>query len=303
MAKWLAMWTGSISAFVIFLTVTQLMIVDWPGEPGDTGIMLAYTKDLPLSGIHFFIDTTQNPTTVLFNAVVDVENRQDNALLFLVLPYSGILKDESGWMWRPFEDSTLLVKQFACTTEEPCSFADSNQFFSFELDNRIDQKQSAHHSVRLWFYESSPLLDPDIAKLVRPFNPDRIPYIVGFDELANAKATVRLEKTSDSFGITPEANIVPGPSGDVFQLEWAIESGILHQIDYQIPAERNLETQILYYTAIFGIGLGITNLAMFAMEQRSRKKQDSKDNSKVDKFPKDAIVKDSENNESGDSKK
>ena len=155
----------------------------------------------------------------------------------------------------------------------------------------------------MWFYESSPLLDTYIAKLVRPFNPDRIPYIVGFDELENAKATIRLDKNSDNFGIIPLTHIVPAPGEDAFQLDWDIKSGILHQFDFQIPSERNLETQMLYYTAIFGIGLGITNLAMFGMEQRSRKKQDSKDNFKVDKFPKDAIVKDSENNESGDSKK
>ena len=283
MAKWIAMWTGSITAFVIFIIATQLMIVDWPGEPGDTGIKLAYTKDLPVSGIHFFVDANHNPTNILFEAVVDVENRQDYGLLFLVLPYSGTLQDESGWMWKPFEDSTLLVKEFSCTPEDPCSFADSNQFFNFELDNRIDQKQSAHHSVRMWFYESSPLLDTEIAKLVRSFNPDRKQYNVGFDELENAKATIRLDKTSDSFGITPQTHIVPGPRGDVFQLDWDIQSGILHQIDFQIPEERNLETKMLYYTAIFGIGLGITNLAMFAMEQRSRKKQDSKEDSKIKK--------------------
>ncbi len=28
---------------------------------------------------------------------------------------------------------------------------------------------------------------------------------------------------------------------------------------------------MLYYTALFGIGLGITNLAIFGMEQRKRK--------------------------------
>ena len=137
-------------------------------------------------------------------------------------------------------------------------------------------------------YESSPLLDTYIAKLVRPFNPDRIPYIVGFDEIENAKATIRLDKTSDSFGITPDANIVPGPSGDVFQLDWQIQSGILHQIDYQLPAERNLETQMFNYTALFGIGLGITNLAIFGAEQRSRKlMSDRKNNSKIDKYQKD----------------
>jgi len=209
MAKWLAMWVGSVTAFVIFITVTQFMIVDWPGEAGDSGIMLAYTKDLSVSGIHFFVDTTHDPASILFEAIVDVENRQDNALLFLVLPYSGILKEESGWLWRPFEDSTLLVKEFACTIDEPCSFVENSQFFNFELDNRIDQKQSAHHTVRLWFYESSPLLDPEIANLVRPFNPDRKPYNVGFNELEDAKATIRLEKTSDSFGITPDAPIIP----------------------------------------------------------------------------------------------
>jgi len=280
MAKWLAMWVGSVTAFVIFITVTQLMIVDWPGEPGDSGIMLAYTRDLSISGIHFFVDTTHDPATILFEAIVDVENRQDNALLFLVLPYSGILKEESGWLWRPFEDSTLLVKEFACTTDEPCSFVENSQFFNFELDNRIDQKQSAHHTVRLWFYESSPLLDPEIANLVRPFNPDRKPYNVGFNELEDAKATIRLDKTSDSFGITPAAPIIPGPGGKVFQLDWPIESGILHQIDFQIPAERNLEKDMLYYTALFGIGLGITNLAIYGAGQRSRKVKEDKQNSK-----------------------
>ncbi|MFB5645786.1 MAG: hypothetical protein ACE5R3_04205 [Nitrosopumilaceae archaeon] len=290
MVKWLAMWTGSIAAFVVFAVITQLMIVDWPGESGDTGIMMAYTNNLPLSGIHFFVDTTHNPNTFLFNAVVDVENRQDNALLFLVLPYSGTLKDESGWLWKPFEDSTLLVKKFDCSSQKPCSFADSNQFFNFELDNQIDQKQSSHHSVRLWFYESSPLLDTEIAKLVRQFNPDRIPYNVGFEELENAKATIRLDKTSDSFGITPEAPIVPGTDGKVFQLDWSIQSGILHQVDYQIPAERNLETQMLNYTALFGIGLGITNLAIYGAEQRSKRlKKLRTKKSKSDQFAKDAI--------------
>ncbi len=288
MGKWLAMWTGSIAAFVIFVIVSQLMIVDWPGESGDAGIKLAYTKNLPLSGVHFIVDTTHNPTTILFNAVVDVENRQDYALLFLVLPYSGTLQDESGWLWKPFEDSTLLVKEFVCTPEEPCSFADSNQFFNFELDNQIDQKQSAHHSVRLWFFENSPLLDPEIAKLVRQYNLEQKQYNIGFDELENAKATVRLGKTSDSFGITPEAYIVPGPSGDIFQLDWPVKSGILHQIDYQIPAERDLETKMINYTALFGIGLVITNLAIYGADQRSKKLKHESQNKK-DKYLKDSI--------------
>lgn len=272
MAKWLVMWTGSIAAFVIFVIITQIMIVDWPGEPGDTGIKMAYTKDLPVSGIDFFVDTTYNPTNILFEAVVDVENRQDYGLLFLVLPYTGTLSEESGWLWKPFEDSTLLVKVFDCSAEKPCSLVDSNQFFNFELDNKIDQKQSAHHTVRLWFYESSPLLDTEIAKLVRQYNPDRKQYNIGFDEIKeNANVVVRLDKTSDSFKITPETHIVPGPNRDVFQLDWNINSGILHQVDYQIPAERNLETQMINYTALFGIGLGITNLAIYGAEQRSRK--------------------------------
>ena len=288
MAKWLAMWTGSISAFVVFVIITQLMIVDWPGEPGDTGIKMAYTKDLPLSGVHFFVDANHNPTKILFEAVVDVEDRKDYGLLFVVLPYSGILHDESGWMWRPFEDSTLLVKEFACTPEDPCSFADSNQFFNFELDNQIDQKQSAHHSVRMWFYESSPLLDTEIAKLVRAFNPDRKQYNVGFDVIENAKATIRIDKTSDNFGIIPQTNIGPGTGGNVFQLDWDIQSGILHQVDFQIPAERNLENQMLNYTALFGIGLGITNLAIYGAEQRSKKVKEITEK-QLDKHPKDAI--------------
>jgi len=34
---------------------------------------------------------------------------------------------------------------------------------------------------------------------------------------------------------------------------------------------------MLYYTALFGIGLGITNLAIFGMDQRRRKLMDDRE--------------------------
>ena len=87
----------------------------------------------------------------------DIENRQEYAVIALVLPYRGVLNDNSGWLWKPVGDSTLFVKKFSCTPSEPCSFTDENQFLDFTLDTQIDQKQSAFHSVRLWFFEKSPL--------------------------------------------------------------------------------------------------------------------------------------------------
>jgi len=271
------MWTGSIGAFVVFVIVTQILLgVDreFPAS-GDEGFKMLYPKDLPLTGIHFFIDTAKNPTNILFIAVADVENRQDYALIALEIPYRGTLKDESGWQWKPFEDSTLVIKEFSCSPDDPCSFVDDIQYFEFELDELIDQKQSFTHSVRLWFSEVNPLLDLDISPLVRKFNPDRKPYNVGFNEVDIAMATIILDKSSDSFGPTPNAPIVPGPRPNTIQLDWQIEGGILHQIDYQLPQERKLESQMLYYTALFGIGLGITNLAIFGAEQRKRKLEDA----------------------------
>jgi len=130
MAKWLIMWTGSIAAFIVFVIITQILL---GGDrefqsSGDEGFKLLYPKDLPLNGVHFFIDVTKNPTNLLFFAVVDVENRQDYSLLTLEIPYNGILKEESDWKWTPFEDSTLLVKEFACSAKEPCSFVDNIQY-------------------------------------------------------------------------------------------------------------------------------------------------------------------------------
>ena len=61
------------------------------------------------------------------------------------------------------------------------------------------------------------------------------------------------------------------PRPKTIQLDWDIEGGRLHQIDYQLPIERKVESQMLYYTAMFGIGLGITNLAIYGADQRSRK--------------------------------
>lgn len=284
MAKWLVMWTGSIVAFVIFFIVTQILLgVDREFlQSGDEGFKLLYPKDLNVTGVHFLIDTVNEPSKILFFVVVDIENRQDYSLLALQIPYSGILRDESDWKWMPFEDSTLLVKEFPCKFEKPCSFVDNIQYFEFELDELIDQKQSFRHSVRLWFSQTNMLLDLDIPPMIKQFNPHKKPYNVGFNDVESAIATIIFEKSTDSFAAIPEAPILPGPRPNTIQLDWHIKGGILHQIDYELPQERKLETQMLYYTALFGIGLGITNLAIFGMEQRKRIKQIKEDNQKGD---------------------
>jgi hypothetical protein len=308
MAKWAVMWAGTIASFVVFVTVATIILLGGDREfptSGDHGFKLLYPTDLPLTGVHFFIDSAKNPTNILFFAVVDVEKREDYALIALEIPYSGQLKDdilffavvdvekredyalialeipysgqlkdESGWEWRPFEDKTLFVKNFTCSAVDPCSFVDNIQYLQFELDEQIDQKQSFRHSVRLWFSEVNPLLDQQISPLIGIFNPDRKPYQVGFSEIESAMATVILDKSSDSFGPTPEAPIVPGPRPNTIELDWPIQGGILHQIDYQLPKERNQETQLLYYTALFGITLGITSLSMFGIEKRRKKPKD-----------------------------
>ena len=290
MAKWVAMWIGSITAFVIFIIVTQILLEGDREflETGDEGFKMLYPKDLNVTGVHFLIDTVNEPTTILFFIVVDVENRQDYSLLALEIPYSGILKDESDWKWRPFEDSTLVVKEFACSKETPCTFLDSIQYIEFELDELIDQKQSFRHSVRLWFSQSNMLLDLDIPPMIKQFNPHKKPYNTGFNEVQSAIATIIFEKSTDSFAAIPNAPIIPGPRPNTIQLDWPIEGGILHQIDYQLPQERKLETQMLYYSAVFGIGLGITNLAIYGAGQRSRKLKNDLLEQK-DTYPKDAI--------------
>jgi hypothetical protein len=238
---------------------------------------MLYPKDLNVTGIHLLIDIVNEPTKILFFVVTDVENRQDYSLIALQIPYTGMKKDNSDWKWRPLEDSTLLVKEFDCTQEKPCSFLDNIQFFEFELDEPIDQKQSFRHSVRLWFSQTNMLLDLDIPPLIKQFNPHKKPYNTGFNDVENALATVIFDKSTDSFAAIPNAPIVPGPRPNTIQLDWDIEGGRPHQIDYQLPEERKLESRLLYYTALFGIGLGITNLAIYGAEQSSRKvKEDNK---------------------------
>ena len=272
MTKWTAMWIGSIAAFIIFFIVTQSLLEGDREfmESGDRGFKLLYPKDLNVTGIHLLIDTVNEPTKILFFFVADVENRKDYSLFAIQIPYTGQKKDNSDWKWRPLEDSTLLVKEFKCTPEKPCSFIDNIQYFEFELDDVIDQKQSFRHSVRLWFSQTNMLLDLDIPPLIKQFNPHKKPYNTGFNDVESAIATIIFDKSADSFASTPNAPIVPGPRPNTIQIDWDIEGGRLHQIDYQLPIERKVESQMLYYTALFGIGLGITNLAIFGADQRSR---------------------------------
>jgi len=273
-----AMWTGSIVAFVIFVFVTQSMLEGDREflESGDQGFKLLYPKDLDVTGVHLLIDTVNEPTKILFFFVADVENRKDYSLFAIQIPYNGRIIDNSDWRWRPLEDSTLLVKEFECTPEKPCSFIDNIQYFEFDLDDLIDQKQSFRHSVRLWFSQTNMLLDLDIPPLIKNFNPHKKPYNTGFNDVESAIATIIFDKSADSFAATPNAPIVPGPRPNTIQLDWDIEGGRLHQIDYQLPIERKVESQMLYYTALFGIGLGITNMAIFGADQRSRQIREAK---------------------------
>lgn len=278
MAKWVAMWTGSITAFVIFFIVTQSLLEGDREflESGDQGFKLLYPKDLNVTGIRLLIDIVDEPTKILFFFVADVENRKDSSLFAIQIPYSGRIIDNSDWKWKPLEDSTLLVKEFECTPEKPCSFIDNIQYFEFDLDDLIDQKQSFRHSVRLWFSQTNMLLDLDIPPLIKNFNPHKKPYNIGFNDVESAIATIIFDKSADSFAATPNAPIVPGPRPNTIQLDWDIEGGRLHQIDYQLPIERKVESQMLYYTALFGIGLGITNMAIFGADQRSRQIREAK---------------------------
>jgi len=292
MAKWLLMWTGSVAAFVLFIVISQVLLGgdrEFP-ESGDEGFKMLYPQDLPLNEVHFFIDTTKTPTSILFFAVVDVENRIESSLIALQVPYSGIVREESGWDWRPFEESTVLIKAFTCSEEDPCTFVDNIQYLEFELDEPIDQRQSFRHSVRLWFSQENPLLESEIPPLLKNLNKHRKPYHIGFDEIPDAKATVIFDKGSDSFAPTPNADIVPGSKADTIQLDWLVKGGILHQIDYQLTGERDLETKLLYYTAVFGIGLGVLSLALYGAEKRNKKVEDDRHHGPtVNHFEKDAI--------------
>lgn len=286
------MWTGSIAAFVVFVIVTQILLGGDRGfqSSGEEGFKILYPEDLPLNGAHFFVDTTKNPTNILFFGVVDVENRIESSVIALEIPYRGVLKENSGWSWSPLRDSTLVTKEFRCSEEHPCRFTEDIQYFVFEPTEPIDQKQSFRHSVRLWFSEENLLLNQETPPLIRDLNRHRTPYNIGFNLIEDSRATIVLDKSTDSFESTPNAPIVPGPRENTIQLDWDLQGGVLHQIDFQIPSERNFESQIVYYTALFGIGLGITSLALYGAEKRHMKiKLDEENKTMKDHFSKDAI--------------
>ena len=149
------------------------------------------------------------------------------------------------------------------------------------MDYPIDSKETANHSVRLWFFENSPFLDDTVARLIEQFEHKKT-YQTGFNELSNAKATVIIDKTTDNRRADPYAPITPGAEGN-FKLDWKIKSGILHQIDYQLPRERTSESKSVEMYTLFGIGLGMLNLVIFGIEKRKKKlKQDKIDSSDYD---------------------
>lgn len=230
-----------------------------------TGIKISYTHDLPISEIQFYLDTTKRPQTIRFESVANVESREEPALIAVILPYKGTPLDDSDWNFTQISGTTVFVKEFKCSKVNPCLFTENNQFFSFLLDDLIDQKKEQNHTVSLQFLDTT--ASSDIKLYLDQFNQGHTPLDNSF-EFKSSKTTDIIPH--DSEGINPLPDVPARYSESGMRILWDIKPGILENISWENPVERIQIFYMVFYSAIYGIALAIVNLIIFAWNENNK---------------------------------
>lgn len=266
--KWFAFW-GSIA-----ITIVLLFIIIPIPEPDRSGIFperdikLVYSKELNLGNPEFFIFTNADLNQITLRVSPDIYNRVKWGVIAVVLPYHGTLGENSGWHFQPFEENSVLVKEFNCTEEKPCSAPRNPEFFEFNLNEKIDSKQSYHHTVLFRFQNGSPS-EPEYGYILS-LNQNDEHYELGFSKLNNPKVVLALDKTADNIITAPEPDLPSSFSDKNLQRIWSLKNGITYQVDYQIPSERSYEQGLGTNVGIFSGILAIVGIGITVYFNRSR---------------------------------
>jgi len=261
--KWNALWIVSIAVFVAFFLSYQFSIESDRSGLRPEGIKIIYTENFPIHEVQFYVDTTNRPHTIRFESVSDVDLSTKAALVAVVLPYRGIVIDHSNWHFKEIGEKFVFAKEYNCTEENPCIFTENNQFFSFGLDELIDQKKGETHKISIQFLDTA--ASSEVKNFVSTYYAENLPLDNSF-ELESSKITVFINEASDDIEPLPATPIRFGEVGN--RLVWEIESGILHQLKWENPVERKQIFDMVLYSAVYGIALAILNLIMFAWSQR-----------------------------------
>ena len=260
--RWHAMWIGSVVLFtIIAISLPLSKDLDRDGLPlGPT--KLVYTEDFPLSSIVFYFDTTTEPHKIDVQAISDMTNREKPASITVILPFNGTLSENSGWTIQGIEQFTLVTKEFQCSTQNPCTFSDNNQFFEINLPVKVDRTQSFSHSVEFSFNDGTP--PPEVWNVL---NPER--YETGFSSISS-RATILIDKNADRFDMFPQGEKPLARENQ--QINWDFQGGKIYSVDYEMPHERQIENNYALILGLTGIALGVFSLGLYSIEQSRKEK-------------------------------
>lgn len=265
-SRWIILWSICIIIFFVVVFIEPITYEnEREGEFPKNSIRLAYSKDIHPS-VNFSIITNTDPQIINFRFFTNFFNNTKPGFLAVVLPYEGKLEELGQWKFKEFEENVVLVYEFDCSKENPCTNVNTPHYFDFKLDSKIDQKQSANHSIKFKFGDSAPT-EPEYA-FIRDFNKNKEHPKLGFRDI-DSNVSVMLDKTADRIQTTPESK--PDSFSDKnIQRVWKINSEITYQIDYEIPQERQIESNMVNRMAIVGGALAVINLIAFLVSIKTK---------------------------------
>ncbi|WP_268542004.1 hypothetical protein [Candidatus Nitrosotenuis cloacae] len=259
---------GRFFIFIVSAAVFSIVLLYDLGnnaEPDRTGIFpkneirLVYAENLR-PDVDFYINLIPQQHQIIFQFYPNFINFTTPSYLAVVLPYKGKLIDSGDWQLNEFNENTVLLKKYDCTKENQCHNPSTPETFNFQLNEKLDQKQSYHHSVRFRFENSAPSTE-EYSHILQ-FRNGNEQIQLGFINTNNPKITLLLDKTADNIVTTPEAKSSSFMDKNLQRI-WDINGGTTYQVDFEIPKERQSADIFSKVSIYAGIIFAIINLIPF----------------------------------------
>lgn len=257
---WFFLWVGCFGVFFYVLLFDPFIEreSDRDGIFPKNFIHLVYDQNLKPS-VDFYIIVNTEKHEIVVDADIIVINQTKPSFIAVVLPFQGKLTESTNWYFKNFNENTVIVKEY-CMTTSPCEYRNIDDGFKLTLDEKIDQKQSYHHTVRFKFLNSAPT-EPEYG-YIREFIKNSEPITLGFSNL-DTSVSVLFDKTADNILVTPQAK--PDSFSDKnLQRVWEIAEQT-YQVDYQVPSERKAEKEHNEVVAISAAILTAAAIVPFAI--------------------------------------
>ncbi|MGH9923285.1 MAG: hypothetical protein ACRD38_11085, partial [Nitrososphaerales archaeon] len=259
MASWITISIGIVIVIIGSIVIIPNYLDERIRPPTQTGVSLAHSNAINFTRLEINFVTTVEPHYIHINYNLAYPLNR-TSFVALVIPYIGMLEENTHtWNSKEFPSlrSVIIYKHFEKNSTAIFEYDQNNMFF--ELNDKLDSKQLASHSVVLPFSKNP--LPPKLGEFIHTLS-EWLDWDYGWDQVQSPpEVRFSLSTKATALNSIPQAELEPffhmRENVTNYVFTWNVTRNYqLFYVDYEIPEERQDFNSRLFWSGIlFGVGI------------------------------------------------